>query len=119
MSSPESANGLSPGASPPPARRVAWVIAAGPDAALPAWPWLPRPDFVVAADGGLVHAQALGLAPVVALGDFDSISPEALAAYTTAHPATDVRRYVHESSRRRTPSWACWRRWTRARRRLC
>lgn len=34
---------------------------------------------VVAADGGLEHARALGLEVTVAVGDFDSVSAEALA----------------------------------------
>jgi thiamine pyrophosphokinase len=77
--------------------RVAWVVAAGPAAALPAWPWLPRPDLVVAADGGLAHAVHLGLEPAIALGDFDSLDPAALTAFVAAHPEATVRRYVHET----------------------
>jgi thiamine pyrophosphokinase len=48
---------------------------------------------VVAADGGLEHALALGLTVTVAVGDFDSASPEAVAAVEQAgarverHPA--------------------------------
>ena len=30
-------------------------------------------DFVIAADGGLVHTQALGITPDGILGDFDSL----------------------------------------------
>jgi thiamine pyrophosphokinase len=41
---------------------------------------LPVGAPVVAADGGLDHALALGLDVTVAVGDFDSVSPEALAA---------------------------------------
>lgn len=62
----------------------------------------PRPDAVlavplgarvIAADRGLEHARALGLEVTVAVGDFDSASPEAVAAAAAAgtgierHPA--------------------------------
>ena len=43
----------------------------------------PRAE-VIAADGGLDHARALGLDVSVAIGDFDSASEEALAAAETA-----------------------------------
>jgi len=42
---------------------------------------LGRGAFVVVADGGLVHAKALGIEPQLIVGDFDSVSPELLAAY--------------------------------------
>ncbi len=51
-----------------------------------------RPDLVIAADGGLVHAAALGIAVDVLVGDLDSAPPdlvaEAEAAGTTIerHP---------------------------------
>ena len=32
-----------------------------------------RDDLVIAADGGLVHTQALEITPDVILGDFDSL----------------------------------------------
>ncbi|MCY3577047.1 MAG: thiamine diphosphokinase [bacterium] len=54
---------------------------------------LPVNPVVVAADSGLDHAQAAGLAVAVAVGDMDSVSPEALAAAEQAgtrierHPA--------------------------------
>jgi len=41
---------------------------------------VPDGATVVAADRGLEHAQALGLEVAVAVGDFDSASPEAVAA---------------------------------------
>ena len=41
---------------------------------------LPADPVVVAADAGLDHAHAAGLTVAVAVGDMDSVSPEALAA---------------------------------------
>jgi len=41
---------------------------------------VPEGAVVVAADRGLEHAQALGLEVAVAVGDFDSASPETVAA---------------------------------------
>ena len=41
---------------------------------------LPANPVVVAADAGLDHAHAAGLTVAVAVGDMDSVSPEALAA---------------------------------------
>ena len=49
---------------------------------------------VVAADKGLEHALALGLEVTVAVGDFDSASPEAVAVAETA--GTRVERHPHE-----------------------
>jgi len=45
---------------------------------------VPRGARVVAADRGLDHALALGLEVSVAVGDFDSASPEAVAAVESA-----------------------------------
>jgi thiamine pyrophosphokinase len=45
---------------------------------------LPRGAVVVAADDGIERAHALGLAVDVAVGDFDSVSPAALAAAEAA-----------------------------------
>ena len=49
---------------------------------------------VVAADRGLEHALALGLEVTVAVGDFDSASPEAVAVAEAA--GTRVVRHPHE-----------------------
>jgi thiamine pyrophosphokinase len=49
---------------------------------------------VVAADEGLEHALSLGLAVTVAVGDFDSASPEAVAVAESA--GVRVERHPHE-----------------------
>ena len=49
---------------------------------------------VVAADRGLEHALALGLEVAVAVGDFDSASPQAVAVAEAA--GTRVERHPHE-----------------------
>ena len=61
------------------APRHALVVAAGDVPARlaldAAWPgWADDVDLVIAADGGLVRARALGLVPDVLVGDLDSLS---------------------------------------------
>ena len=65
------------------ARRVTAVgalVFAGGDPPLPALAErLPRGALVIAADSGIEHAQGLGCHVDVAVGDFDSVAPDALA----------------------------------------
>ena len=55
--------------------------------------WLHRDDYLVAADGGASHMEALGLSPDVIVGDLDSIDKRLLArlqadgAEVEKHPA--------------------------------
>lgn len=73
---------------------VAVVVAGGPlpdpESALA----VPLGAHVIAADEGLEHAVALGLEVSVAVGDFDSVSPEALAAAEAA--GVRIERYPAE-----------------------
>ena len=49
-------------------------------------------DLVIAADGGLTHAQQLGIAPQVILGDFDSLGyvPENSRVFPVEKDDTDA-----------------------------
>ncbi|MGQ0617743.1 MAG: thiamine diphosphokinase [Acidimicrobiia bacterium] len=59
---------------------TAIVVATGAEVAAAVRAGLPRPALVVAADGGVDDALAGGLRVDVAVGDFDSVTPEGLAA---------------------------------------
>ena len=66
---------------------TAWILVGGrlvPTAALLA---LPRPDLVVAADGGARHADVLGVPVDAWVGDFDSSDGVELDAPREVHPA--------------------------------
>ena len=49
-------------------------------------------DYVIAADGGLVHTQLLGIIPQMILGDFDSLGyvPEGSAVFPVEKDDTDA-----------------------------
>lgn len=49
-------------------------------------------DYVIAADGGLVHTQLLGITPQMILGDFDSLGyvPEGSAVFPVEKDDTDA-----------------------------
>jgi thiamine pyrophosphokinase len=72
------------------------VVAGGSTPSARAIEEIPAGAPVIAADGGADHALALGLEVELAIGDFDSATPEALAAAhrTQRHPvakdATDL-----------------------------
>ena len=69
------------------------VVAGGGPLSARAAGAVPRGAVVIAADEGLDHARALGLEVALAVGDFDSASPEAVANAEAAgtrierHPA--------------------------------
>jgi thiamine pyrophosphokinase len=60
------------------------VVAGGVPAPQEAAREVPPGTTVIAADGGLENAQALGLTATTAIGDFDSVSPAALEAAAAA-----------------------------------
>ena len=86
---------------------TALVITGGDPVPPAAMEGLSQVDLVVAADSGLDHAERLGIEPDVVVGDFDSVSADALARFdgpVERHPvakdATDLelalRRAVEE-----------------------
>jgi len=60
-------------------RPVTIVLAGGDPLELPTVRPIPRPSLVIAADGGLHHADGLDLAVDVLVGDLDSVDPQRLA----------------------------------------
>ncbi len=83
------------------------VVVAGGHASPASIPELPADATVIAADGGVDRALALGLHINLAIGDFDSVTPEGLAAAEAAgtrierHPvakdATDLELALDEA----------------------
>ncbi len=73
--------------------RVVVVVAGGESPDPEVMRAIPEDAVVIAADGGLEHARASGVAVTLAVGDFDSASPDAVAAAEAAgarierHPA--------------------------------
>ena len=51
-----------------------------------------KDDYLIAADGGLVHTQSLGITPKEILGDFDSLgyTPEGAAVFPVEKDDTDA-----------------------------
>jgi thiamine pyrophosphokinase len=88
---------------------VVVVVAGGEAPASTAALAMPADAPVIAADRGLEHALALGLDVAVAVGDFDSASPAAVAAaedagvrierYPDAKDATDLELALDEAAR--------------------
>lgn len=73
---------------------IAWLLVGGRLVTTPALALLPRPQVVVAADGGARHAAALGIQVDVWVGDFDSSEGVEVDApreiYPTAKDETDA-----------------------------
>jgi len=67
-----------------PVREIALVFAGGDPIPVAVATRLPVDALVIGADSGIEHARALGRRVDLAVGDFDSVSPEALAAAAEA-----------------------------------
>lgn len=65
---------------------TAWILVGGRLVLTPALAALPRPDLVVAADGGAQHAAALRVPVDVWVGDFDSSGGLEVDAPREVHP---------------------------------
>ncbi|UBV43292.1 thiamine diphosphokinase [Deinococcus taeanensis] len=65
---------------------VAWILVGGRLTPSPLLDALPRPDVVVAADGGARHAAALGVRVDAWVGDFDSSAGVHVDAPREVHP---------------------------------
>lgn len=63
---------------------------------------LKETDFIIAADGGVAHTQALGITPQLILGDFDSLGyvPEGAVVHPAQKDDTDAMLAVREGLRR-------------------
>ena len=66
---------------------IAWILVGGRLTDAPALAALPRPDVVIAADGGARHAAVLGIRVDAWVGDFDSSEGLTLDAPRERHPA--------------------------------
>ncbi|AWN24488.1 thiamine diphosphokinase [Deinococcus irradiatisoli] len=66
---------------------LAWILVGGRLTLTPALAALPRPDIVIAADGGARHAAALGVRIDAWVGDFDSSQDLTLDAPREVYPA--------------------------------
>ncbi|BDP40870.1 thiamine pyrophosphokinase [Deinococcus aetherius] len=66
---------------------IAWILVGGRLVPTDALTALPRPDLVVAADGGARHAFALGVRVDAWVGDFDSSDGLSVDAPREVHPA--------------------------------
>lgn len=89
----------------------AWIVANGSlRSARRAWERVAPGEYLIAADGGAMHCLAAGRIPDIVIGDFDSLSTEALQLFEAAgsqierHPVeknqTDLELAVHAARRK-------------------